>query len=129
MNIAQKSIDESNQGLVSTGFVQKLSRTVHKTYTVPKYSTKVFTNMNTIDSYHLYTIASACSADDLDSSSLPPASTLTFEIYSNNEVKAYLNDVPFTPVGCVDNQTCFAVDFVDALYKKTTRTDYEAHCA
>lgn len=84
MNTAQKTIDASEQGLVSTGYIQKLSRNVHKTYKTPSYSTKVFTNYNTLDGYHLYTIASATSANDIEATALPPASTLTFEVYSDN---------------------------------------------
>jgi hypothetical protein len=92
-----------------------MSTTVHKTYKAPGHSTKVFTNMNVLDSYHLYTIASATSADDLDSSELPPASTLTFEIYSDNSVLAYLNEVAFTPVGCTAGKTCLATNLIDGL--------------
>lgn len=128
MNIAQKTIDEDEQGIVSTSFIQKLTTTIHKTYKAPGVSTKVFTNMNTLDSYHLYTIASAASANDLDSSELPPASTLTFEIYSDNTVLAYVNETAFTPVGCTEGNACFAIDFIDALYAKIDRTDYSAHC-
>jgi len=93
MNAAQKSIDKTNQYLVSTGYLYKLSHNLQKTYVKPGYSTKVLTNYNTLDSYHLYTIASACSASDLPSTFLPAASTLTFEVYSDNSVKAFLNDV------------------------------------
>jgi hypothetical protein len=105
-----------------------MSTTVHKTYKAPGVSTKVFTNMNTLDSYHLYTVASAASADDLDSSALPPASTLTFEIYSDNTVLAYLNDVAFTPIGCTAGSACLATNLIDGLKGKVERTDYATHC-
>ena len=79
----------------------------------------MFTNYNTLDGYHLYTIASATSADVLSNDALPPASTLTFEIYSDNQVYGYLNDVAFTPIGCVEGNPCSAIDFIYALNAKT----------
>jgi hypothetical protein len=69
---------------VSVGFIKDLSRGVNKRYQVPTDQDVVFTNYNTLDGYHLYTIASATSADVLANDALPPASTLTFEIYSDN---------------------------------------------
>ena len=114
--------------MVSTGYLYKLSHNLHKTYVKPGYSTKVLTNYNTLDAYHLFTIASACSSTGLAGRDIPAASTLTFEVYSDNTVKAYLNDVKFTPTGCLLGQTCYAIDFVNALYAKTTRTDYKTHC-
>ena len=114
--------------MVSTGYLYKLSHNLHKTYVKPAYSTKVLTNYNTLDAYHLFTIASACSSTGLAGRDIPAASTLTFEVYSDNTVKAYLNDVKFTPAGCLLGQTCYAIDFVNALYAKTTRTDYKTHC-
>lgn len=44
-----------------------MSTTIHTTYVAPGNSTKVFTNMLTIDGYHLYTIASAAASSEISS--------------------------------------------------------------
>ncbi len=63
-----------------------MSTTVHTTYVAPGKSTKVFTNMLTIDGYHLYTIASAAAQSELSSAYVEPATSLTIEVYSDNTI-------------------------------------------
>jgi hypothetical protein len=74
--------------------------------------------MQPLDGYHFYTLASATSFSTLPDSQVLPASAVTFEIYSDNTVKAYYIEEPFTPIGCSNNAPCYASDFVAALKAK-----------
>lgn len=87
------------------------------------------TQRQVLDEGHLFAIASATSATELSSAQLGAASTLVFEVYSDNSVIGKLNDEPFELIGCQSGSLCLAADFTKALKAKVTRTDYSKHCA
>jgi hypothetical protein len=92
INTAFAQIDATNQGLLSTGIVSMLSTTIHTSYVKPSNSTKRMTQRQVLDEGHLFAIASATSATELSSAQLGAASTLVFEVYSDNSVVGKLND-------------------------------------
>ena len=67
LNLAQKSIDEQNQNIVSAGFMTMLASTINTTYQTPDYSTLVYKTMQVIDGYHFFTIASAMANSSIPS--------------------------------------------------------------
>ena len=121
LNEGMQQIDASNSYIVSTGYMQVLINEMST-------GTFAFSNMQTVDGYHLYTIASATSSSTLLTEEVVPASTLSFEVYSDNTLKAFYVENQFTPIGCVSMQNCTVDEFVSALVQKVTRPDFVAHC-
>jgi len=60
--------------------------------------------------------------------SLPASSSLIFEIWADNTVHGYLNDVEFSPVGCPEDVPCTTDYFVDGLTARIGQTDPAAYC-
>jgi hypothetical protein len=87
--------------MVSSGFLKKLSSTINTNYVAPTGPALVYNSFQTIDSYHMFTLASATWSNGAPSSlEVTPASVLVFEVYADNTVKAFFNDIQFTPIGC-----------------------------
>lgn len=81
-----RDIDRKYSNVVSGAWMENISKKLDDT-------AKPFKNYNTLDQYHLFTYASAISSTDLSKLTLIlPASQLVVETYSDNTVKAFLND-------------------------------------
>ena len=81
-----------------------------------------------LDGEHLFTIASAAAATDLDNSQVVPGSSLTIEVWSDNTVVGYYVEEPIQLVGCTLDAPCYATDFVAALKAKIKTTPYSTRC-
>jgi hypothetical protein len=113
---------------VSGAFLQQLVNTLHTTYVAPEQDTKRLMNYNVLDNAHLFVFASAVSQSGLADDAVPNSSQLTFETYSDNTIKAYLNDQPLNLIGCTVGMPCSASSFVNALSAKLTSTDWATNC-
>lgn len=116
--------------IVSGSFMDNLTKIINTTYVAPDTNTKTFMNYQTLDAAHLFTYASAMSEDVLNPQmSIHPASQLIFQTYSDNTIKAFLNDAELSLIGCQIGEACQASDFVAAIQKRLTTTDWESLCA
>lgn len=82
LNEGMQQIDSSNSYIVSTGYQQVLINAMST-------DAQSFSNMQTVDGYHLYTIASATASSTLLTEEVVPASTVTYEVYDDNTIKAF----------------------------------------
>jgi len=128
INQAMVEIDENNENIVSGAFLQQLVNTINTTYVAPEQDTKRLMNYNVLDNAHLFVFASAVSQSGLADDAVPNSSQLTFETYSDNTIKAYLNDQPLNLIGCTVGKPCSASSFVNALTAKLTSTDWATNC-
>ena len=94
-NQAQKLIDEANQNLVSNGFLNKLKTTLTPPVTNEPAAQLVYTALQTYSPLHMFTFASSTAESQLDNSYVMPASSLIFEVYSDNTIRGYYLDEPF----------------------------------
>ena len=71
-----------------------------------------------LDGEHLFKIASAAAATDLDNSQVVSGSSLTIEVFNDNTVVGYFVEEPIQLIGCTLNAPCYAADFIAALKAK-----------
>lgn len=127
---AMSQVNKSEQYIVSGSFMSHLASQINTTYVEPGTNTKIFKNYQTLDSAHLFTYANAMSAVELSPEmSIPAASQLNFETFSDNTIKGWLNDSELSLIGCSVGEPCQAQDFVNALNAAVTITDWATQCA
>lgn len=111
---------------MSAGFFNKLAAQLSATPTDD--ISMVYNAWQPIDSYHMYTLVAASGMTG-DSSQVMPGSSLVFELFQDNTMRAFFNDEEFTPIGCIQGQSCLAQAVIEALTAKGARSDYAAHCS
>jgi len=89
---AMNQVNLSESYIVTGSYMSHLASLINTTYVVPGEDTKSFKNYQTLDSAHLFTYANAISLGLSPSMSIPPASQLNFETYSDNTIKGWLNE-------------------------------------
>lgn len=116
-NEAMVQLDTENNDIVSGTFLKYLDDTVNLTYSGSTDPMDlVYSTLVPLDAYHMYTLTQAMSASTIVKGRVTPASTMLLNIYSNNTVKAYYNDVEFTPLGCSEEADyCTTADFKTAI--------------
>ena len=91
--------------MLSATFAQQLSTLVDMSQLADRAPTHphelqlAFSNYQTYTEDILLSIATA-TLQGVDSTSLPASSSIAYEIGNDGSVRAYLNDVEYTPVGC-----------------------------
>jgi len=126
------SVSAANKNLVSSAFLTNLVNQVNLA-SVKQTGNAVelplaFSNYQALNSDVLLAIASQSLADDVGQKTLPASSQLFFEIWADNTVHGFLNDVELTPVGCTVNTACTTEKFLAGLKAKIGLTDLEAAC-
>ncbi len=107
---------DSQDHVVSNGYIKKLLSTIQPTYVTPDYTSLVYNSWQTIDGFHLLTIASAVAKiPATDQGHVLPGSSFTIEVYSDNTIKAFYLDKEVTLNGCKPNASCNVSDFLDTL--------------
>ena len=114
---ATVSTSESDQNLVSSGFLKTLSDNVGLALQYGQSAENApdmplaFTNYQALTEDILLTIAAQTLQDVDTTAKLPASSSLIFEIGADNIVTGYLNDVQMVPAGCADMTSCTATEF------------------
>jgi hypothetical protein len=121
MNEAQASLSMQMDNVVSNGFMGYVD-------TALSSNDHLYHSMVPIDSYHMYTLTQAISADQIDSAYVAPASVLMINEYSDKTIRTFFNDVEVTPIGCTADQPCSKSDFKGALKAKIGQVDVPSYC-
>jgi len=77
-----------------------------------------YTAMVPMDAYHMFTLTNATADAGVSDDQVSAASVTQINVYSNNTVRTFYNDVEYTPLGCVDDQDCTTADFIKAVEGK-----------
>jgi hypothetical protein len=129
MNAAQAQIDASHHSFVSAGFLNYVNDATPETVGTIDPTALKHSPMITMDAYHLHTIASATLASGLPNDLIvAPASSFIIKEYSDNTVRAFYNDVEYTPLGCQDGASCTTAEFKAAIVAKASSYLTYARC-
>jgi len=86
-----------------------------------------FSAFQAFDSNHLAAHANALSQSEIATGLLPASSQIVIEVLTNIQIKAYLNDVQFLPVGCTSMEDCNSANFLVGL-KQRSEVDAKTTC-
>jgi hypothetical protein len=126
---AQQDLDEENQYLVSTGFLNKLKSTIKAPLVTLASSKLVYTSLQTFSAMQLHTFASAASGAAINNSPVQPASNLTIEVYNDGTLQGYYIDEPIVLAGCEAGAPCLTMNFLNTIKSKVTISDVTSFCA
>jgi hypothetical protein len=82
----------------------------------------------TLTSKNFWAIATANLSGNFTGIDVPASSTLVFEVDSNNQVSAWLNDTAFNLYGC-DSLTCLVDDYARHLQDTVVYTNLSSTCS
>ena len=77
-----------------------------------------YTAMVPMDAYHMYALTNATADSGIPTEQVSAASVTMINIYSDDTVKAYYNDVEYVPAGCQSEQACAKSAFIAAVEAK-----------
>ena len=126
-------MNESNSNLVASGFLSRLIENINlagATGTMKPNDLHLgFTNYQALNTDNLFTIATQVLEGVEFTSTLPASSSLIIEVDADETVRGYLNDVEYTPAGCVGVDACTSDVFLASIQSKITITDLADACA
>jgi hypothetical protein len=76
-----------------------------------------------MDAYHMFTLTNATSDSGIPTEQVSSASVMMLNIYSDDSVQAFYNDMQYTPAGCSSMTACTTTEFIAAVEAKAGNID------